>query len=267
MSSVEELKQALAQARAEAKAEKQKKLNSRYDVIIHKLNELREVEKAFDMSKRVCKEGVKLIMKKWYYNKLTPYNPMMKPKESKTLFVNNAKSFFELVKQLKGTSNFGIINSCNSTKQGNIWVKTKHGVYVNDEAKLYLRYCINNLCLKVMKEYMLTLFKQSEKTPDSLDGCLRSLSFIQLFNRSSQDYLFEILLQEYYDAEFADCFKNSGFKYPSCVVKMSNKVKQSIIKTEVKEDYENEDLLPSDDSDSEEDETDETEETEDDESD
>lgn len=217
--------------------DKQKALIEKVD---NKIKNLREVEKAFGMKKRLENKAVKKALANWYKNGIIPYNIYQKMERSKNIFKENCIKFIDLLIKIKGSDNLGIVNSNKITNKP--YIKTKYGVFEGEEAKVYLKYIIQNECLEPIKQYYGVLFnagdanKILEKEYSNMDDCYKSLSFFQLFQKTCQDYIYNHLMKIYYDAEFGNTLqKLSTYKEYKFTTPMSKNVKLLCIRKDCKE--------------------------------
>jgi len=241
------------------KKQKEKIFENRINVVQAKLDSLREIEKCWSVEDRLKKEAVRQEVVKFYKSGLTPHNPLAKGKAIKDLFYGNAEAFVRLITRIKGNpANMGVINSTkvSAVCRGKPYVKTKYGIYGGSDASDYLRYVIQNYCLAPIKLYLTNVFKLGENAVDedgskSLDDCLRSLALFQLFCRASQDYILDILMKCYLDEEFGFELTKVGSHSIKGLTMMSSKVREMILRKDVKQQQASADAFAPSDSESE----------------
>jgi len=241
------------------KKKKEKIFENRINVVQSKLDALREVEKCWNIEERLKKEAVRQEIVKFYKTGLTPHNPLARGKAIKDLFYGNAEAFVRLITRIKGNpENMGVINSTKVSVvcRGKPYVKTKYGIYAGSDASDYLRYVIQNYCLAPIKLYLANVFKLSEDAVEedgskSLDDCLRSLALFQLFCRASQDYILDILMKCYLDEEFGFELTKVGSHSIKGLTMMSSKVREMILRKDVKQQQASADAFAPSDSESE----------------
>lgn len=201
------------------------------------LKNLKQIEKVFDLTHLFENEDLKKRLREWYNSGIQPYNVYIKGEKGKEIFRTNARQFIELIKRIKQTDNFGIINSNSSTK--NFYVKTREGIITGRQAELYIGYIIRTRALNPLKTYFGKIFEEcngvkASQDNRSIEDCFRSLSFFQLLNDTSLKFMLDKIGKDFFNPEFSkniQKIKGNGLHEEIKIVDLCEETKKDIIRS------------------------------------
>jgi len=197
---------------------------------------LNKIESIFNFTELFDNDDLKKRLREWYNNGIQPYNAFIGGGRDTDVFKQNARQFVELVKRLKMTDNFGVINSNNAHPK--LYVRSKYGLLSGRQAELYVSYVIRIQALKPIKTYFAKIFEEcnNQKSYDNraIEDCYRTLSFFQLFSDTSLKTMISKIARESYNNEFSKNIQKlygNGMYEDLKIADLPDDVKGEIIKS------------------------------------